>query len=222
MCYKNPDEFFSLAELKKYTINCIQTIGLCESLLVKDPELYTYFENLFHRHPDKYKKGVDKMVDISICKFPGCSTIYSWSDYQIFINKNDGTKDSISWSKCINKCDNPVEKKLKYAMRISVMSQIRTFKSGILNKKCEFCETTSELTVDHVIKFKKLTDDFISENMDYPKNFGKNKFAQEIFLESDKEYENRWMEYHLKNAKLRILCKKCNSDLEPGYKFEDK
>ena len=43
-------------------------------------------------------------------------------------------------------------------MRHSIEDQVKLFKKNN-NKMCEFCGTTKYLTVDHIIKFKKMAED---------------------------------------------------------------
>ena len=41
-------------------------------------------------------------------------------------------------------------------------------------------------------------------------------------IKEDEEFEKKWYEYHQQNAKLRILCSKCNQEREkPNYKSDD-
>ena len=42
----------------------------------------------------------------------------------------------------------------------------------------------------------------------------KNNFAQEVFRDEDIEFVKLWQKYHKTNATLRILCKKCNQNLD--------
>ena len=98
-------------------------------------------------------------------------------------------------------------------MRHAIQQQIRDFKARNPNP-CEFCNATINLTVDHIIKFKQLKDDFIILNPVYPTEFSKNELSQEVFREEDKYYSELWQNYHYTNATLRILCKDCNERLD--------
>jgi hypothetical protein len=99
-------------------------------------------------------------------------------------------------------------------MRYAIKEQIMEFKYINKNKPCELCGTYLNITADHIIKFKKLKDDFLLENPDYPKEFSKNKYGSDIFREEDFEFVKLWQEYHKKNATLRILCANCNDKLD--------
>ena len=209
-----PDDFINSDDLKKYTTELIMKIKECKSLRKNFPEEFIFFKKLLDRHPEKFKKGVNKINDIEFRKFPITKKIIKYSDIQVFIHLNDGKSDSISWSKCVKGEDNPVQQKLVWAMRSSIKDQIHEFKSTKKNIPCEFCGTFNYLTVDHIIKFRDIAKDFIELYPNYPTNFKKNNLAQEIFREEDHLYMKTWQDYHLQRAKLRILCVDCNVNLE--------
>jgi hypothetical protein len=212
---KYPEDFDTTDELRKYTIHLIRQVGLCESLKQKHPDIYTFFVSLFQRHPNKEEKEVSLIIDISIRRFPKSNPRQplEYSDYQFFIIKNNGKEDTISWNTCVKGAINPIEKRLNWVMRHAIEQQIRDFKNKNPNP-CEFCKATVNLTVDHIIKFKQLKDDFIILNPVYPTEFSKNELAQEVFREEDKCYSELWQKYHYTNAILRILCKDCNQRLD--------
>lgn len=212
---KYPEEFDTNEELRDYTIHIIRQVGLCKSLKQTHPDIYTFFVSLFQRHPEKERKEVTLITDISIRRFPKSNPRQplAVSDHQFFIIKNNGKEDSISWNTCVRGEINPVEKRLNWAMRRAIEYQITVFKSKN-PKPCEFCKATVNLTVDHIIKFKQLKDDFIILNPVYPTEFSKNELSQEVFREEDKCYSELWQKYHYTNATLRILCKDCNQTLD--------
>jgi hypothetical protein len=212
---KYPEDFDITDELRKYTIYLIRQVGLCESLKQKHPDIYTFFVSLFQRHPNKEEKEVSLIIDISIRRFPKSNPHQPLAvqDHQFFIIKNNGKEDTISWASCVNGKINPIQKRLNWVMRHAIEQQIRDFKTKN-PKPCEFCNATVNLTVDHIIKFKQLKDDFIKLNPVYPTEFSKNELSQEIFREEDKYYSELWQKYHYTNATLRILCKDCNEKLD--------
>ena len=212
---KYPEDFDTNKELLEYTIRLIRQVGLCTSVKQTHPDIYTFFVSLFQRHPEKDRKEVSLITDISIRRFPKSNPRNPLvvSDQQFFIIKNNGTEDTISWVTCVNGEINPIEKRLNWVMRHAIQQQIRDFKARNPNP-CEFCNATINLTVDHIIKFKQLKDDFIILNPVYPTEFSKNELSQEVFREEDKEYSELWQNYHYTNATLRILCKDCNERLD--------
>ena len=213
---KYPDEFETTEELRDYVIQAILNTGLVNSLKETNPDVYTFFVSLFQRHPEKDRKEIPLITDISIRIFPKSKNKkqLEFSDYQFLIIKSNGTEDTISWNSCVINAVNPFDKRINWAMRHAIEEQIKEFKTINKNKPCEFCETYSEPTADHIIKFKKLKDDFLEENPEHPTELGKNEFAQEVFREEDAEFVKLWQEYHKKNATLRILCKNCNQKLD--------
>jgi len=212
---KYPEEFDTTDELRDYVIRLIRNTGLSISLKQTHPDVYIFFKSLFQRHPEKERKGVALINDISIRRFPKASPhgTLAVTDHQFFIIKNDGTEDSISWNTCVKGAIISVEKRLNWAMRLAIEDQIKDFKCKNV-KPCEFCGTTTNPTVDHIIKFKKLKDDFLILNPVHPTEFSKNNLAQEIFREEDNKYSELWQEYHRHTATLRILCKECNQKLD--------
>lgn len=212
---KYPEDFDTNKELLEYTIRLIRQVGLCSSVKQKYPDVYRFFVSLFQRHPKKEEKEVSLITDISIRRFPKANRYQALAigDHTFFIIKNNGTEDTISWVTCVNGEINPIEKRLNWVMRHAIQQQIRDFKAKN-PKPCEFCKATVNLTVDHIIKFKQLKDDFIILNPVYPTEFSKNELAQEVFREEDKYYSELWQNYHYTNATLRILCKDCNERLD--------
>ena len=212
---KYPEDFDTNKELLEYTIRLIRQVGLCTSVKQTHPDIYTFFVSLFQRHPKKEEKEVSLITDISIRRFPKANPYQALAigDHTFFIIKNNGTEDTISWNTCVNGKINPIEKRLNWVMRHAIQQQIRDFKARNPNP-CEFCNATVNLTVDHIIKFKQLKDDFIILNPVYPTEFSKNELSQEVFRDEDKEYSELWQNYHYTNATLRILCKDCNERLD--------
>jgi hypothetical protein len=94
------------------------------------------------RHPEKERKGVPTLMDISIRRFPKINprkNPLEVTDYQFIVHKADGTEDSISWNTCAKGKANPVGKRLNWAMRRAIDEQIREFKTAHRGKPCEFC-----------------------------------------------------------------------------------
>jgi len=213
---KHTDDFDDKEKLRDYVIDNIINTGPTYSLKKTHRELYDFFFSLFQRHPEKDRKEVSLITDISIRRFPRAKPkkYLDFRDHQFFIIKNNGSEDSISWNSCVNKVGYPVQKRMSWAMREAIKDQIAEFKNANKNKACELCGTYSDITADHIIKFKKLKEDFLLDNPDHPNEFSKDKFGSEVFRDEDIEFVNLWKEYHKKNAILRILCKNCNEKLD--------
>jgi hypothetical protein len=210
---RHPDEFRSHLELRDYVISTIRNTGLSASLKTTNPEEYKFFLSLFQRHPEKVKKEVSIIIDISIRRFPRASSRgpLSVQDHQFFIIKKNGTEDSISWNSCVQEEINPVGKRLNWAMRHAVKDEILEFKWANERKPCDLYRSFSNPTAsykDH--KFQDLKDDFLRSYPQHPVVFGKSALGEEIFLEEDAGFRLYWQDHHRAYARLRILCKECN------------
>ena len=216
---KYPEEFGTYDELRDYIINNIKQVGLCRSVKKSHPDIYKFFVSLFQRHPERERKGVALIDDISIRRYPISNfTPLPISDHWFFIIKNNGEEESISWEICITGEKCPVERRLTTAMRYEIDDDIGYFKFKNCEKPCELCGSSLNLTCDHIIKFKKLKDDFLILNSNrIPTEFSKNDLSQDIFREEDRGFAEDWWWYHHRNATLRILCKSCNQKLD-NYK----
>ena len=182
---KYPEEFDKCDELRDYTIHLIKQVGLCKSLKKSHPDIYTFFVSLFQRHPEKQRKGVALINDISIRRYPISNfTPLPISDHWFFIIKNNSEEESISWEVCITGEKCPVEKRLTTAMRYEIDDDIGYFKFKNREKLCELCGSSLNLTCDHIIKIKKLKDDFLILNSNrIPIEFSKNeKFINEFLF----------------------------------------
>lgn len=212
-----PNDFKTTEELMFYTKKCIIKIGICESLKEYNTELFKFFKSLFQRHPDAIKKEVHKIYDIKIKLFPKVNINKSkleLADYQFIIIKENCLPDTISWVKCVRQEKPHILKTLWRVMRVSINQQIHEFRMKNQNIRCQNCDTNTELSVDHIIKFTKLMNDFLLINPDHPIEFSKNNISQDIFKIEDFLYENLWKDYHKKHATLQILCITCNKNKE--------
>jgi hypothetical protein len=107
-------------------------------------------------------------------------------------------------------------------MRVAIEPQIEEYRK--YNKLiCIKCKSKIKPNVDHYNpKFKDLKNDFLNVKNNIPIFFSNNTSNQKCFTKEDEEFEKKWYEYHQQNAKLRILCSKCNQEREkPNYKSDD-
>ena len=200
---KHLDEFNSKKELKDYVRTIIATTGVCSSLKHKHYKTYCFFRELFHRHPDKERKGIDKLIDIRI-------DIYPMGGYQLRIVKEDKTLDTVSWDTCVKQKVEPYCRKLNEAFRSAIDDQIHKFHSLHEHDPCAHCGSVNNLSVDHITHFAKLKYEFLQLHPNPPKELGKNKLQQACFLDADYEYKKLWKTYHKDHADLQILCITCN------------
>ena len=208
-------EPFDLREdlLKEYVKKLLVKTGEKDSLYKSNPSLFLFMKKLLMNHPDKERKGVLDMIDIKFKLFDSRKPIKDYSDLQVIIVTSK-KEESISWSKAVTGVDNCVEQKLYRAMRYSIKNEMYIYKNISDKKKCELCNKKTDLTVDHINKFRILFQEFITKYPLYPELFDKGPKGQEIFKIQDNKYENLWLSYHKENALLRILCYDCNIGLE--------
>ena len=207
----------SQTDFKKYAIELIyKKIGLCEN--IKDHIYYDELLDLLKRHPN-YKTKTEYMINLAIRKGkPNISSLAVW-----IIKSNNKPDEDISWAKnCINSKNNSKQFELNSALRSSIQQQIMNYKNST-SHKCVKCNINAD-HVDHINHFELLTDMFLKK---YNKNLIPSDFddmtdgsGRRCFKSKDNIFEKEWQEFHKNNAKLRILCKKCNLT-RPKYKKKE-
>ena len=175
--------------------------GVCKSLLLEREEDYKELVELFQNHPE-YPHKLRDLKDICIVRNKRNSKYYEFN-----LMRDDGTTEDISYRACIN--ERNINKNLYDAMRDCIDPQIQSFRKNNI-MRCEFCDTTEEIHIDHIIMFKELTDNFLKNKNHIPTVFDDNNYNGAMFKDIDKEFSKEWYNYHLENAQLRPLCKCCN------------
>jgi len=175
--------------------------GLCKSLLLEREEDYKELIELFQNHPE-YPYKLRDLKDICIVRNKRTPKYYEFN-----LIRDDGTIDDISYRECISPPN--TNKKLNEALRDCIDPQIQSFRKNNI-MRCEFCDTTEEIHIDHIIMFKDLTNNFLKNKQNIPTDFGYNYYHGAMFKDIDKEFADEWFKYHLDNAQLRPLCKCCN------------
>lgn len=201
--------FKTKLECHKYTSNLINSLKTC--YIFKDNTYYNFFVELLNNHPHKKEKIGDGVKGFKIEKHP----IYEY--YQIFLIRNDDEIINFSYVQCCkfetNSKISDSEYNLKRAMRTAVDDQINEFRNKNI-KKCCICEARCEFIEYHIDhknpSYNYLYKNFIKKFPNYPTTFKKSKLFRIEFNKEDEEYKNNWWLYHLNNASLQILCKKCN------------
>lgn len=187
----------------KYFRKMINDIGLCDSLKSHYNDVYEELIKLFENHPE-YPEKIDNVVDISIVH-----NKLNKNYFELQIIKNDGTTDDISYIKCIQKPSK--DSNLKSAMRYAILDQILEFKNNCDELICEICKSEQNIQIDHIILFKTLYNDFLSQNtLPIPTTFDSTYYNSAMFKRVDVEFEKSWSDYHKQHAILRCLCNKCN------------
>lgn len=147
----------------------------------------------------------------------------NYKTYHTEIQFEDGEIEPISFNKIIDeigKTKEKIEEKneknyINQAMRKEIKDQIIKYKNNSI-LLCENCKIENldkiDYHVDHIIKFRDIQENFMTKYKEL-----------EILMEDDQKYGNKklinntfsekWKNYHEKHAKLRILCKACNTKL---------
>ena len=199
MSYKGSSQ----KELKKYTRQVIDGIGICDSLKEKHPEEFDFFVNyLFIRHPN-YPEKTEGLVDVIIKYNP-------FGNLSVYFKKSDNQIEDIS---ALDKCITGKDKDNLYiAMRNSITPQIKDYRNKHPNLVCEICSNSENIEIDHKEPhFIDIFSDFLNEQNYKPTTFSSDKSHRKIFTEKDKDFKEKWIEYHKTKSILRPLCKKCNS-----------
>tara|TARA_Y100000590_G_C15531696_1_gene943434 strand:- start:140 stop:820 length:681 start_codon:yes stop_codon:yes gene_type:complete len=207
----------SKKDFKEYANELIyKKIGICEN--IKSNIYYDELLDLLKRHPN-YKTKTEYMINLAIRRGQ-----LNKSSLAVWIIQSDNKPDEdISWAKnCINSKNNSKQSELNSALRSSIQQQIMSFKNNTLHK-CVNCNINAD-HVDHINHFELLTDMFLKK---YNKNLIPSDFdnmtdssGRRCFKPKDSIFEKEWQKFHKDNAKLRILCQKCNLT-RPKFKNSD-
>jgi len=195
------EHFKTQGALTKRVQDIISKIGLCSSVKTKSISDYNFFIELFREHPD-YPHKTYNISDISIVKNK------KGQGFGLYIIKNDGTTDDISWKDCIS---GHKKNLFKVALRVSVEEQTDSFRKTSSNI-CALCKiSVGPFHVDHENHFEEVVYGFLQTTKRVqPTEFKNTDDNRKSFIAADKEYEDEWKEYHMKEARLRILCAPCN------------
>lgn len=146
-------------------------MGFSPTLQQSDKELLF---QIIQGHPDKEK--IENVNDFLI-QFDNSHPV-------LYVMKTS-TWETISWVAC-STGRAPTAHGLRVAhLRKLVAPQIIEYRKSA-EQKCELCESTTQLEVDHVYMFKNMIKDYTGN--------------------SDEE----WIEFHKQKAILRMLCRTCN------------
>lgn len=202
--YKTQGEFEAFVKNIIY-----KDIGICSDIKNIYPSHYITLLEILKRHPNFMSK-TKNMSNIKIIRDTLNATAL-----KIMIVNNDASEIDISWKCAITGKTKGDKHDLMSAMRSSIDDQIYQFKISN-EEKCVFCGNVDKLHVDHIIQFDEIAYNFINimedEKINIPNNFGETNDSthRRCFLEIDYIFNNKWIDYHYKNASLRILCQKCN------------
>ena len=204
-------------EFKAYVKNLIYNdIGICNDIKNIYPSHYITLFEILKRHQE-FDSKTRNMSNIKII-----TNKLNKNALETIIINTDGSEIDISWIRAITGNPKKNDSDLMEAFRSSIVEQLIQFKNDN-EDLCVFCHNTYKLHVDHITHFEELVLNFISimkqQNINIPNTFadindGSNR---KCFLEIDDNFKNEWVDYHSKNASLRILCQNCNLT-RPKYK----
>ena len=204
--YKTQGEFE--AYIKDIIYN---DVGICDNIKINHPSHYIKLIEILKRHPDFDNKTQD-MCDLSIVR--DALNVHA---LKIMIINEDASETDISWRCAITGKPKTKKEELVSAMRSSVDEQIFQFRKDN-EKQCVLCLNTDKtLEVDHIIHFDEIVFNFMkrieNKKISIPNSLGDtiDNTHRRCFLETDVIFKNEWIDYHRKNAQLRMLCKKCNA-----------
>ena len=202
--YKTQGEFRTFVKNVIY-----KDIGICSDIKNKYPSHYITLLEILKRHPDFIHK-TKNMSNIKILRDKLNTTAL-----KTMIVNIDASEIDISWDCAITGKTKGGKYDLMSAMRSSIDEQKYHFK--LSNEgPCVLCGNVDKLHVDHINYFDDIAYNFITimedEKINIPNNFGdtNDDTHRRCFLEIDSVFKNKWVDYHYKNASLRILCQKCN------------
>lgn len=207
----NGDKFRSQKELKDFIIDFIAEYQDCVITEDKDKDAFFFVYELLKLHPnfeEKTKNGIKSFV----VKKDGFG-----KNYCIFIRDNYKRMIDFSWRACVRGKPQSVDSNLKAAMREAISEDIISFKRSRLkdDSVCDICScqlTEGDIHVDHVNHFILLADEFkLLFDGVLPREFDDClKTFRAKFKETDSDFKSAWVDYHNKNAELRLVCSRCN------------
>lgn len=206
------NKFSTQKQFEEYVRGVIYTdIGICDNIKDTYPDKYKTLIKILERHP-RFKSKTENMSNIKIVK-----NKLNKKALEIIIIKNDMKEVDISWKSAITGKEKTFKSELMSAMRSSIDAQICEFKTKHRNECCEECGSLNRLDVDHNdtqnSAFDELAKNFIDKNKcKIPVKFGEldDNTHRRTFLIKDNVFKEQWVKFHKENAKLRMLCHKCN------------
>jgi len=200
-------KFSSKKKAYEHTKNIIYQLGCCD--ICPEHDKFSFFMDLLRNH-----QSFDNKIGCGVSHFEIKPNAYNCYALATDICRKDGSIVDFSWKSCAESTFKGYKQHLQSALRESIKYQIYQFreksKSADFSLCCANCKSEQFCQVDHVISFKSLTERFLADNKP-PQKFDENLETHEvIFRKSDKPFQDKWEDFHEKNADLQILCRSCN------------
>ncbi len=174
-------------------------------------EHHELFMWLVERHPEKALK-----IGHGIKEFQIIQNVLNPKALGLEIIRIDGSKIDISWLTCIKGKQASPESNLEQAMRSAIRPQIDDFRIWNSTSTCDLCNQSinGPTHVDHIKPFRDLKQDFLTnEAITLPKPIAFRDMAgsnEAGFKDEDILFAEKWINYHKKQATLRVVCAACN------------
>jgi len=187
----------------------LKNAGVTLSVKDKSHDLFIFLHNLCKRHPYQEKK-LQNMVDFSIR-----NDALNRDAFAIDIINNNETTTEISWRICVSGKNHKPEKLYYMALRDSISHQIETYRIRADKTHCSMCNDCligKIHHIDHENHFAQIVDEFNKlYNITIPTEYNKKPITFiRTFLFEDQWIGEKFYNFHLERAKLRIVCKNCN------------
>jgi hypothetical protein len=178
--------------------------------ILPDNKWFHFLMNIVNVHNDKIEK-----IGNGIHSFYFIKDMYK--NDQLRIKRNDLTTIDCScmYSKITQKKEYQIiNKNLNDALRHAINDQIFNYKNfQELPLKCNYCNDENNCEIDHIKPFHLIKSEFLSINKNkIPVEFYDDveNSCKRIFKQSDKDFENKWSQFHKEQATYQVLCKACN------------
>ena len=188
-------DFQSMSEAKKYVMNLAKEFVGGE--IHPGSEYFDFFAALWLRSPS-WEKGLSHfIVSQKFLNAAFAAIIQGGKRVDFSLRTAIRGKDCTTWTK------------ITLAMRIAIRPQVQAFKAQSKNK-CELCDSSEHLEVDHERSFRDLMRGFIeSRGGVFPERYDY-KHSGWVFTEADRDFELGWVQYHQSRCSLRLLCHDCH------------
>lgn len=223
LSYRQEDTFRTQKALKERTTEALRARGVCQSLIVADDMLYKHLYRVLQRHPRAAAK-LEGLIDVQLEADRSSKSGVAVKLVRERLVEQVPVREieAISMKSCYTCKETPA---LGNAMRSAIAPQTRLFKQQQVNLVCALDEShlSTAFEVDHIVFFADLKKAFLASRQDLvvPVEFGQSLGddglmpGSDIFLPQDALFRDAWIDYHARNATLRILCVNCNRPRKP-------
>ncbi|KAJ1484788.1 hypothetical protein T484DRAFT_1795994 [Baffinella frigidus] len=145
------------------------------------PEDFTFLKGLVdrHRHAEKKMEGLQAFVLSDHDPREGARKRPAWKpvvegkgqEVHLQTERDDGSKQDVSWRKCVTQKEKSPAWMLNQAMREAVQPQIDDKWCALRDGRCSKCCASGALEMDHVKQFSTLCLGFLQTANELPSEF---------------------------------------------------